>query len=147
MAISIKIAEGFGLSMSPVIEPGDMVYYKEIKNGSEIKRGDIVIFSKDKKLIAHRYISRKADFYICKGDNLLVFDAPVNRNAIQGKVILIKKTHNSYDLTTPQSRVYMWYCLVYSLSLYGMHFIAIFIVKLVFKGKRMFLYFLKTHEI
>lgn len=75
--------------MIPLIHPEDKVIVKSSKN---FQINDIVVFSKNDKLVAHRviHIPRK-NSYILKGDNSKVSDGMVKRKDILGKVEEIKR--------------------------------------------------------
>ena len=59
-------------SMSPKIDKGDAVVYKKIKNDSDIKVGDILVFKQGDKTIIHRLVEKKIEdntiYYVTKGD-------------------------------------------------------------------------------
>lgn len=67
------IAIGSG-SMSPKIDKGDAVIYEKFDGKNMPKKGQILVFHKDKKIIVHRIIdvvdiNEKEKIYYTKGDN------------------------------------------------------------------------------
>ena len=73
-------------SMSPTIEKGDIVI---VKIGEKAQEKDIITYKKGKSFITHRIIEINEDSIIVKGDNNNTQDAPINQDAILGKVIFI----------------------------------------------------------
>jgi signal peptidase len=67
------IAIGSG-SMSPKIDKGDAVIYEKFDGKNMPKKGQILVFHKNKKIIVHRIvdvvdINDKEKIYYTKGDN------------------------------------------------------------------------------
>lgn len=55
-------------SMRPKINKGDAVILRKVDKKSSIKKGDIIAYNKDGKIIVHRVVKIKKDSYITKGD-------------------------------------------------------------------------------
>lgn len=88
-----------GYSMWPFIKPGtEATIIKADINSLEI--GDIVVFSKSKKLIAHRVIRFKKDIndIITKGDNEFLCDGKINLDSFYGKIIMLKTSTKTVRL-------------------------------------------------
>jgi hypothetical protein len=87
-----------GKSMSPLILPSDKVI---IAKASFLKINDIVVFKKEKRLIAHRliYISPTEDFLVTKGDNNLKSDGKIKPSQLLGKVNFIKRNGKTIKLS------------------------------------------------
>jgi signal peptidase I len=87
-----------GKSMSPLILPSDKVV---IAKASSLKINDIVVFKKEKRLIAHRliYISPTKDFLVTKGDNNLKSDGKIKPSQLLGKVNFIKRNGKTIKLS------------------------------------------------
>ena len=73
-------------SMSPTIEIGDIVL---VKIGEKAKEEDIITYKKDNEFITHRIIKIDGNSIIAKGDNNNTQDAPIQEDAILGKVVFI----------------------------------------------------------
>ena len=77
-------------SMSPKINRGDAVILQKISDKTDLKKGDIIAFQRDKKIIVHRIHdvseSRGNEVFITKGDaNNSVDNMVVERKQIKGK--------------------------------------------------------------
>ena len=77
-----------GWSMLPVIRPGDTLTIKYC-DAEQIAVGDVVLFTRGSKLIAHRVISAMADQeqITTKGDSSPSPDAPIAATQLLGKVV------------------------------------------------------------
>ena len=72
-------------SMSPAIEPGDLVV---CRRSADYAVGDVITFHSGASLVTHRIVGSTPDSYITQGDANNVADAdPVPRGAIVGKVV------------------------------------------------------------
>ena len=78
-----------GLSMLPSVWPGDILLI-ERSEMKEITAGDIVLFARQGRLVAHRVTSKSAmgdmSLAITQGDGLLSPDDPVSPTELLGKV-------------------------------------------------------------
>ncbi|MGL5243982.1 MAG: signal peptidase I [Sarcina sp.] len=76
-------------SMSPKIEPGDLVVVKH-ENAQNLEIGDIITFKYDNKVVTHRITEKKDSGFITKGDNNNVEDSEVIKsNHVIGKVVTV----------------------------------------------------------
>ena len=73
-------------SMGEIIEPGDWIVVKYVKN---IKLNDIVTFEHKGEYITHRVIEVYNDTYVTKGDANTAKDSPINKSQIVGKVVKV----------------------------------------------------------
>lgn len=82
--------EAIGFSMSPEIIPGDILQI-EVINPDRLLRGDIVLFQKDDKLIAHRIIITEFahNVIIEKGDGKFM-PYEISLDKVRGKVIAVE---------------------------------------------------------
>ena len=72
-------------SMSPAIEPGDLVV---CRRAADYAVGDVITFHSGASLVTHRIVGSTPDSYITQGDANNVADAdPVPRGAVVGKVV------------------------------------------------------------
>ena len=78
-----------GNSMWPLIRDGDQIFVRH--GNSHLRRGDIVLFRQNTRLLAHRIIRLDTDRVITKGDNNRHVDPPLNANEILGRVMSIKR--------------------------------------------------------
>ena len=76
-------------SMSPTVEPGDIII---IKSSKRYNIGEIITYEEEGQLITHRIIEELENGYYTKGDaNNAKDDIVVQENQIKGKVIKIIK--------------------------------------------------------
>lgn len=72
-------------SMSPAIEPGDLVV---CRRSTDYAVGDVITFHSGASLVTHRIVGSTPDSYITQGDANNVADAdPVPNGAIVGRVV------------------------------------------------------------
>ena len=72
-------------SMSPAIEPGDLVV---CRRSADYAVGDVITFRSGASLVTHRIVGSAENGYITQGDANKVADAdPAPRGAIVGKVV------------------------------------------------------------
>ena len=83
----------FGTSMAPSILPGDLISVQRA-GLSEIFPGEIVLFSREGRLFAHRVVARAGSHddprLITRGDRLSHNDPPVSSDELLGKVTSIQ---------------------------------------------------------
>jgi hypothetical protein len=83
-----------GLSMLPSVWPGDVLFIERHEMG-EIAAGDIVLFARRDKLVAHRVLLKTVvgnDTYaITRGDGLLSTDDPVSPAELLGSVRYVSR--------------------------------------------------------
>ena len=96
-----------GRSMFPLIRNGDQVLVAHGCAG--IRRGDVIVFRHDGKLIAHRVVriskNEAGHTFLTKGDNVLQFDPPLRANEIVGRVLAIKRGEQQMSLDTTIWRI------------------------------------------
>ena len=80
-----------GLSMFPFLLPSDILRVKPVSPQS-LKRGQIVVYELNHKIISHRYIKTANRMIICKGDGLIHYDAPILPENLLG-VVHLKSRH------------------------------------------------------
>ncbi|OFX61806.1 MAG: signal peptidase I [Bacteroidetes bacterium GWA2_30_7] len=91
--VNIKLG---GFSMWPFIKSGTIAVVKK-QNISELKSGDIIVFSSINKLIAHRiiYCNKSKTKIITKGDNKFYNDGYLTATNYYGKINLINNETKS----------------------------------------------------
>jgi signal peptidase I len=82
-----------GSSMLPCILPGDVLTVQR-QELNEVVPGDIVLFSRSNRLVAHRVVRRISGSDACLvtcGDSLDENDPPVSSHEVLGRVIFIAR--------------------------------------------------------
>ena len=73
-----------GKSMFPLIKDNSEI---EVKVSTEkIKKGDIILYFKNKKFFVHRLLKKKGEKHLLKGDNNWAFDEIIKEVNVIGKV-------------------------------------------------------------
>jgi len=119
-----------GMSMIPLLQPYDMIYFKKI-SFNLLKINDIVTIQLKNKLITHRIIYKTNNYLITKGDSNHQSDGKIYPRKIVGKVYQVKrngKVFNPEDLYLIQSTQYLQ---------------EIFKIKTVFENEKIDFVFLK----
>ena len=110
-----------GRSMFPLIRDGDHVL---VAHGCvDVRRGDVIVFRYEGKLIAHRviYVAEGGHTFITKGDNVLQFDPPLSANEVVGRVLTIKRGERQMSLDTAVWRILGWLIAVSTLGWTGLY--------------------------
>lgn len=80
-----------GLSMHPFIRNFDIVTISPFYNTSP-RPGDVVAFTYQKnKLIVHRIVKKKGDYFLIKGDNLPNADGLIHKSSILGRIVKVER--------------------------------------------------------
>jgi signal peptidase I len=94
-----------GLSMLPSIWPGDVLLI-ERREMRAIGAGDIVVFARQEKLVAHRALHKtvvgEESYAITRGDSLLSADEPVSPAELLGSVRSILRAG---EYVTPEAEL------------------------------------------
>jgi len=80
-----------GWSMLPTIWPGDVLVV-ESASRSEVREGDIVLFTRGGRFVAHRVLrtgTAEEMTLQTRGDALWKSDAPVSNEELQGRVFMV----------------------------------------------------------
>src|SRR5260370_25199053 len=97
---------GGGLSMIPSVRTGDILFI-ERRDTREIGAGDIVIFARERKLVAHRVLCKIAvdgmSHAITRGDALFSPDEPVSPTELLGSVRHIVRAGRHLEPTVDSS--------------------------------------------
>ena len=92
-----------GWSMLPSVWPGDTLLIERI-SGAHVAEGDIVLFSRNRRLFAHRVVGKNSGAQniqiITKGDGMPRPDAPVTGGELLGKVSSILRRGKSIEPRT-----------------------------------------------
>lgn len=85
----LKLKVG-GFSMFPFLRAGDVITIQKC-SVEDVSRGDIIVFRKANKWVAHRLINAESSgsetILITRGDSCKKYDAPVTSESFVGKVI------------------------------------------------------------
>ena len=82
-----------GQSMYPTIRDGEKVLVEPVLTDA-LKRGDVLLYRRGERLIAHRLlrIERTAEIsLILRGDALGQADAPIHPNQVLGRVVSVER--------------------------------------------------------
>ncbi len=98
----------FGTSMVPSILPGDLISVQRV-DMSEISPGEIVLFSQQGRLFAHRAAGSAGSpddpYLVTRGDRLCHNDPPVFSSELLGRVSSIERGHRQVQ---PATRLSGW---------------------------------------
>lgn len=86
-----------GASMIPAIWPGDIITVRRHEKGA-LRRGQIVLYSQERRLVAHRITYISGDFFTTRGDALLRDDPPINESDIVGQIVSLVRNGRSMTL-------------------------------------------------
>lgn len=84
-----------GWSMLPSVWPGDTLWIERASRKT-IAEGDIVLFTRDQRLFAHRVVGRSTGDLgiLTRGDAMRVADPPVNDDELLGRVVAMQRNAN-----------------------------------------------------
>jgi signal peptidase len=89
-----------GASMLPAIWPGDILTVHAADAGG-VKPGEIVVYSRDDRLVTHRVVENRGGLLITRGDAAPKNDPPVSAGELLGHVVSI--VHLSENSAPPRS--------------------------------------------
>ena len=90
-----------GASMIPAIWPGDIITVRRRDIG-ELEPGQIVLSSREGKLVAHRVTRIHSNLLTTQGDSILYEDPPVSESDIVGQVVRLLRNGRPMDLKQSQ---------------------------------------------
>jgi signal peptidase I len=98
-----------GRSMHPTIADGELMTVEPMLP-SDLKRGDVVLYSLERGVIAHRVVRIEkrnggAPCFILRGDALGSPDEPVEVDQILGKVVSVEREGRSIDLYSRKVKI------------------------------------------
>jgi signal peptidase I len=96
--LAAEVADSFGrvrlrvagTSMAPAIRPGDLLSV-EPADPAELSPGEIVVFAREGRLIAHRLVGIGNGFLLTRGDRARRNDSPVSGAELVGRVTGIER--------------------------------------------------------
>ena len=79
-----------GWSMLPTVRPGDTLIVERVDR-SVLIQGDIILVSRDRRLFAHRLLSKDVETagFLTRGDAMTSADPPVGDNQVLGRISFI----------------------------------------------------------
>lgn len=79
-----------GWSMLPTVCPGDILVIERVDRAA-LAQGDIVLVSRDRRLFAHRLLSKDEENaeFLTRGDAMTAPDPPVGDNQVLGRISFI----------------------------------------------------------
>jgi len=86
-----------GASMLPYVWPGDVVTVQR-RDAADLRPGQIVLYRRHGKLIAHRVKAIVGDYLITQGDSLPHSDSPVSTSEVVGQLVGILRDGRSTSL-------------------------------------------------
>ncbi len=91
-----------GCSMLPAIWPGDVLRLERTKP-SDLCKGDIVLFSRDRRLFAHRILETDGSTVVTRGDSLPHRDPVVAEDELLGRVVHVERNGKCFQPITTLS--------------------------------------------
>ncbi len=89
-----------GLSMFPFLLPSDILRVRPEK-AELLRRGQVVVYEKEHKIISHRYIKTVNGKIICKGDGLTGYDFPFPSGNVLGVVVARVRKNKTLSFENP----------------------------------------------
>lgn len=82
--------------MLPAIWPGDVLTIHQ-HNPADSEPGQVILFSRNGRLTAHRVIKVSTGFVLTQGDSLPAMDLPVTPQEVVGRVVSIQRQGRSFS--------------------------------------------------
>jgi signal peptidase len=79
-----------GSSMLPAVRPGDVLLIRHCSI-EEPDLGDVVLFTRQRRLFAHRVVSRSSACLVTQGDAIAAPDPAVSASELLGKVVGVQR--------------------------------------------------------
>ena len=92
-----------GSSMLPAIQPRDLLLVRRC--GTQAARvGDVVLFTRDERLFAHRVVSTDGKVIVTRGDALATTDDPIGNTELLGRVERVVRRGRVFRPRPPRLR-------------------------------------------
>lgn len=85
-----------GCSMLPAIRPGDIITIERLKF-EEFRTGQVVLFSREGRLTAHRILAISTNSLLTQGDVLPSIDPPVEAHNVVGRVVCVQRNGRTFS--------------------------------------------------
>lgn len=95
----------FGISMFPFLMAGTVVRVQKCSI-DKVKKGDVVFFESQPKIILHRVIKVGDGWIQCKGDSLLRLDSVIQQDQLMGRVVAYKRNRSFKSVNSLSFRLY-----------------------------------------
>jgi signal peptidase I len=92
--VQLKVS---GVSMVPVLWPGDLLTVHPIEPGN-FTPGSVLVFRQNNRLVVHRLLRREGAQLVTRGDSRPCLDAPVSSAEILGRVEAAQRNGRSLSL-------------------------------------------------
>jgi hypothetical protein len=79
-----------GASMMPVVWPGDVLTVRSCEM-TDLQPGQIALFRRSGRLVAHRVIRVDGDWLITRGDSVRHEDSPILKSDVVGQVVSVAR--------------------------------------------------------
>lgn len=83
-----------GASMLPALRPGDVLQFESF-NVEYTEPGDVVLYRRDGRMVAHRVLTRTIIGLLTQGDALAQPDSPVHHDDVLGRVVGLSRCGRS----------------------------------------------------
>jgi signal peptidase I len=98
-----------GFSMYPTIRDGEAVTVEPIR-AHEVRRGDILLYRRERRVIAHRVVgialgANAKRVFTLRGDSLSSCDAPVKQEQVLGRVVSVERKGRWIKLGGRRARI------------------------------------------
>jgi hypothetical protein len=100
----------YGLSMFPFLRPGNIVRIKKTAF-EDFKKGDLIVFQREDKLVLHRVVKTSCSFIESQGDSLLRRDSPIFKGTLVAVVTSYKRKLRFYKVKSAGFRFYAQFIL------------------------------------
>jgi len=79
-----------GSSMLPSISPNDLLTVQRCAL-ADARVGDVVLYTRDERLFAHRVVAKSGAHLLTQGDSLTSQDPPVSADQFLGRVVRVER--------------------------------------------------------
>ena len=95
-----------GYSMYPVIVPGRDAVIVQKEDPAKLRRGDVVLYRRDKSiLVIHRICRKNEKGYYMVGDNQTEIEGPLRPDQIKGKMVTLIRNGKEIDVNSLLYRI------------------------------------------
>lgn len=93
-----------GGSMYPFIRSGEWVKLEPASNCRNIKKGEMILFSKEGNIYAHRVVNKREDFVIAKGDLSFGNEGNIPIDDVLAKIVSVQRNGRDILLNSGLNR-------------------------------------------
>ncbi len=88
-----------GWSMLPSIWPGDTLLVEQVES-SQMAEGEIILFRRERRLLAHRIVRSDRSHILTRGDSMAASDSPIDKDEVLGRVASIIRNGKRFQPRT-----------------------------------------------